>query len=123
MAPSEPATIFADVAAIKQLLRIFIENSIKYTPDGGLITLASRKTNSHFEITITDTGIGIPEKEQAKIFDRFYRVDSSRSKTTGGTGLGLSIAHWIAAQHNATIQVASAPAQGTTITLKFPVIS
>lgn len=123
LAPSEPATIFADVAAIKQLLRIFIENSIKYTPDGGLITLASRKTNSHFEITITDTGIGIPEKEQAKIFDRFYRVDSSRSKTTGGTGLGLSIAHWIAAQHNATIQVASAPAQGTTITLKFPVIS
>lgn len=123
LSQNQQASILADAAAIKQMLRIFIENSIKYTPDGGVITLASQKINTHLEITITDTGIGIPKKEQAKIFDRFYRVDSSRSKTTGGTGLGLSIAHWIAAQHNATIQVASVPAQGTTITLKFPLIS
>ncbi|WP_319403526.1 ATP-binding protein [uncultured Anaeromusa sp.] len=120
---NQPASILADAAALKQMLRIFIENSIKYTPDDGCITLASQKINNHLEITITDTGIGIPEKEQAKIFDRFYRVDSSRSKTTGGTGLGLSIAHWIAAQHDAAIHVASVPGQGTTITLRFPVVS
>ena len=123
LSQNQQASILADAVAIKQMLRIFIENSIKYTPDGGVITLASQRINTHLEITITDTGIGIPKKEQAKIFDRFYRVDSSRSKTTGGTGLGLSIAHWIAAQHNATIQVASVPSQGTTITLKFPLIS
>lgn len=120
---NQPASILADAAALNQMLRIFIENSIKYTPDDGCITLASQKINNHLEITITDTGIGIPEKEQAKIFDRFYRVDSSRSKTTGGTGLGLSIAHWIAAQHDAAIHVASVPGQGTTITLRFPVVS
>ena len=85
---NDPAMIVVDSAAIKQMLRIFIENSIKYTPLGGSIHIASQQTGQHLEITIEDTGIGIPEGDQAKIFDRFYRVDQSRSKVTGGTGLG-----------------------------------
>ena len=114
---NDPATIEADSKAIKQMLRIFIENSIKFTPSGGTIRLASRKTGPYIEITITDTGIGIPHEDQPKIFDRFFRVDRSRSKSTGGTGLGLSIARWIADQHDSHIVVTSIPSEGTSIAL------
>lgn len=116
---NDPAIVRVDEAAIKQMLRIFIENSMKYTPAGGTIRLASRQTGRHLEITIADTGIGIPYEEQSKIFDRFYRIDKSRSKSTGGTGLGLSIARWIADQHGCLIIVTSTPGQGTTITLRL----
>lgn len=115
-----PAAIHADAASVKEMLRIFIENSIKYTPAGGTISVASRKTAGHLAITVQDTGIGIPEEEQPKIFERFYRVDKSRSKATGGTGLGLSIAHWIAKQHNSSIQITSKPGTGTTVTVSIP---
>ena len=119
---NDPVIIWADAFAIKQLLRIFIENSIKYTPAGGNICIASRKTDTQLELTVQDTGIGIPEEDQARIFDRFYRVDKSRSKTTGGTGLGLSIACWIAKQHASTIHLASKPGKGTSITVVIPII-
>ncbi|VBB09378.1 Hypothetical protein LUCI_4668 [Lucifera butyrica] len=114
------AAIYADALSIKQMLRIFIENSIKYTPTGGTIRISSRKTGDYLEIAIEDTGIGIPEEEQPKIFERFYRVDKSRSKMTGGTGLGLSIARWIAEQHNSSIHLASTLGSGTTITVRIP---
>jgi signal transduction histidine kinase len=120
---NHPAAIYADAAAIKQMLRVFIENSIKYTPAGGTIAIASLQIENHLEITIHDTGIGIPEKDQPKIFDRFYRVDCSRSKITGGTGLGLSIARWIAEQHDTIIKLTSIPGKGTSITLQIPLIS
>lgn len=117
---NDPAAILADASAIKQLLRIFVENSIKYTLTGGSINFASRRTGEHLTITIQDTGIGIPEEDQPKIFDRFYRVDKSRSKITGGTGLGLSIARWIVEQHSSTIHLFSKPGKGTIITVIFP---
>lgn len=117
---NDPATIYADAASIKEMLRIFIENSIKYTPEGGTISVKSQRTGHYLGITITDTGIGIPEADQPKIFDRFYRVDKSRSKSTGGTGLGLSIARWIAEQHSSSIQLTSAPEMGTTVTVTIP---
>ncbi|MBC8016660.1 MAG: two-component sensor histidine kinase, partial [Sporomusaceae bacterium] len=118
---NDPATVDADGAAIKQMVRIFIENSIKYTPSGGTIRIASRQTGQYLEITIIDTGIGIPKKDQPKVFDRFYRVDQSRSKSTGGTGLGLSIARWIAQQHGSTIHLTSTPGEGTNVTLRLPI--
>ena len=118
---NDPTTIDADGAAIKQMVRIFIENSIKYTPSGGTIRIASRQTSQHMEITIKDTGIGIPKKDQPKVFDRFYRVDQSRSKSTGGTGLGLSIARWIAQQHGSSIHLTSTPGEGTTFSLELPI--
>jgi len=116
---NDPATVDADGAAIKQMVRIFIENSIKYTPSGGTIRIASRQTNQHLEITIKDTGIGIPKEDQPKVFDRFYRVDQSRAKSTGGTGLGLSIARWIAHQHGSSIHLTSTPGEGTNVTLRL----
>lgn len=116
---NDPATVDADGAAIKQMVRIFIENSINYTPSGGTIRIASRQTGQHLEITIIDTGIGIPKEDQSKVFDRFYRVDQSRSKSTGGTGLGLSIARWIAQQHGSIIHLTSTPGEGTNVTLRL----
>lgn len=120
---NDPATVYADPASLKEMLRIFIENSIKYTQAGGTISLSSQKTDQHLNVTIQDTGIGIPEEDQPKVFDRFYRVDKSRSKSTGGTGLGLSIARWIAEQHSCSIQLSSKPGMGTTVTVKLPLIA
>ncbi|MCC5466654.1 sensor histidine kinase [Pelosinus baikalensis] len=117
---NDTAVIYADSASIKQMLRIFIENSIKYTPIGGTISIASHRTSTYLAITIQDTGIGISQEHQSKIFDRFYRVDTSRSKLTGGTGLGLSIAQYIAEQHDGVIELISIPGEGTTIRLHLP---
>lgn len=120
---NDKATIYADASSIKQMLRVFIENSIKYTSPGGTISITSRQTVTYLEITIQDTGIGIPAEDQPKIFDRFYRVDRSRSKITGGTGLGLAIARWIAEQHDSSIQLVSTYGEGTTITVRIPLRS
>jgi signal transduction histidine kinase len=120
---NDSAIIYADCASIKQMLRIFIENSIKYTPIGGTIRIASHQVSTYLNITIQDTGIGIPKEEQSKVFDRFYRVDASRSKLTGGAGLGLSIAQCIAQQHDIEIHLTSTLGEGTTIRLHFPLPS
>ena len=117
---NDPATVHADLTYIKEMLRIFIDNSINYTPEGGTISVISQKADHYLDITVADTGIGIPEEDQPKIFDRFYRVDKSRSKATGGTGLGLSIARWIAEQHSSSIQLTSKPGAGTAVTIKIP---
>lgn len=119
---NDSALILADASSIKQMLRIFIENSIKYTPADGKIIIDSQQIGHYIMITIQDTGIGIPTEEQANIFKRFYRVDKSRSKETGGTGLGLSIARWIADQHGITIEVKSNPSEGTAITVQIPLL-
>lgn len=116
------AFILADASFIKQMLRIFIENSIKYTPPGGRISICSQQIDHYLKITIQDTGIGIPAEEQSNIFDRFYRIDKSRSKETGGTGLGLSIARWIAQQHDITIQIESKNGEGTAIMVQIPLL-
>lgn len=117
---NDSVALLADVSAIKQMLRIFIENSIKYTPSQGSIILSGEKTPTDWIVTIQDTGIGIDENEQSQIFQRFYRVDKSRAKTTGGSGLGLSIAEWIAKQHNSEIELQSSLGKGTSISCKIP---
>lgn len=109
---------------LKQALRIFIDNSIKYTPDGGNIKLSLRRSNLHTMIVISDDGIGISKEDLPNIFDRFYRADKSRTKMKenqhGGTGLGLSIAKIIIEQHGGKIHVDSALNEGTTFTLFLP---
>lgn len=114
------ACIMADPNFIKQMFRIFIENSIKFTPKGGNITISAVTANHSVEIVFSDTGIGIPEEHLNKIFDRFYRVDKSRTKASGGTGLGLSIAKWIAEQHNIQINITSLYGQGTQVHVIIP---
>ena len=125
---NEPSVVLADKVTMRQMLRIFLENAVKYTPAGGVIRLSSRicpEDEGCLELVIEDTGIGIAQEEQEKIFQRFYRVDSSRTREAGqpgGTGLGLSIAKWIADQHEIKIQVDSQPGAGTRFTLIVPAI-
>ena len=125
LAKNDEAVVSADPVLLRQLFRIFLENSRKYTPPGGHIRVASALSDDGKSVTVTlsDDGIGIAKEHQAHIFDRFYRVDSSRTKETGGSGLGLSIARWIADQHNIHIALTSAEGEGTTITLTIPTIS
>lgn len=117
---NENISIYADYNLLKEALRIFIDNSIKYTPIYGKITIDSYMQNNQAVITILDTGIGISKDDLPNIFNRFYRADKSRTKETGGTGLGLSIAKWIILTHKGTIQVDSRLNAGTKITLFLP---
>lgn len=118
----EQAHVLADADRIKQLLLNLVSNALKYTPEGGTLTLAARREDDNVHIDVQDTGIGIPEADLPHIFDRFYRVDKARSRAQGGTGLGLSIAKWIADVHGGCLSVASTPGTGSTFTLTLPVV-
>lgn len=111
--------IEADMGNVKELIRIFIENAIKYTTENGKIDIFSQKENGKICINIKDNGIGIAKEEQANIFDRFYRVDKSRNKETGGTGLGLAIAKSIANVNGAEIRLESELNKGSNFILIF----
>ena len=98
-----------------ELIRNIIDNAIKYNKDSGKITISINNN----ELKIADTGIGIPENEQANVFERFYRVDKGRSKSLGGTGLGLAIVKHICEIYGYKIKLDSTLDKGTTITIKF----
>ena len=121
---NDKGRIYADPVLMRQMLRIFLDNAVKYTPAGGRISLSSEHEGNCIHLAISDTGIGIAPEHQEKVFERFYRVDASRSKAEGGvsgTGLGLSIARWIAEQHGIELRLESETGKGTTIHLWLPV--
>ncbi len=111
---------YGDINLLEQAISNIIQNSIKYTPEGGTIKISTWDDNSSIYIGISDSGIGIPEKDIPHIFERFYRVDKERSRKMGGTGLGLSIAKWIIDNHGGNITVKSTPGVGTTFTITLP---
>lgn len=113
--------MFADPGKLAQVCYNIIENAIKYTPDGGTITVSLAKARRDAVLEIADTGVGIPEADLPHVFDRFYRVDKARSRETGGTGLGLSIVKQIVRLHAGTVTVASEYGKGTTFTVQLPV--
>ncbi|MTI59071.1 MAG: HAMP domain-containing protein [Firmicutes bacterium] len=110
---------YGDRKLIKQMLRIFIDNSIKYTPAGGEIRINSVLTGDGVKVSIADTGIGIAEEDIPYIFERFYRADKSRSEEKG-LGLGLSIAKWIIEEHQGEVVINSKPGQGTSVEVFLP---
>ena len=112
--------VCGDNDLLKQLLWIHGENALKYTVDGGKITIRVWKDQKYAYASVEDDGIGIAKEEQSKIFNRFYREDKSRNKEISGTGLGLSIAKWIADSHDATILVESKRGEGTKFIDRFP---
>lgn len=119
----EPVRILGDADRLKQLLFNLIGNAIKFTPDGGQITINLRKTERNAVIQVQDTGPGIAPEDMKRIFDRFYQADTSRARTNAsgeGAGLGLSIAWWIAQAHGGNIQVDSKLGEGTTFTIRLP---
>jgi heavy metal sensor kinase len=109
-----------DEEMIKRVLLNLLDNAVKYTPEGGEISVALCRQNGHAEIVVRDTGIGIPESDQRRVFDRFYRVDKARSRALGGAGLGLSIARWIVEAHEGQIRIDSTPGRGSTFTVELP---
>lgn len=111
---------YGDKKLIKQAIRIFIENSLKFTPEGGKITLNSLIQEDKILIEIIDTGIGISKEDISHIFDRFYTTDKSRSKNSTGNGLGLAIVKWIITQHKGSINVQSKINSGTKISIILP---
>ena len=118
---NEPVKIFGDETTIRQMLRIFLDNAVKYTPEGGTIKVDSRIVGKKILLKISDTGIGIAPKNQDKIFARFVRIDSENLvREVNGSGLGLSIAKWIADNHGIKISVDSEPGKGTTFILNIP---
>jgi len=116
----QPLQIRADSRLIDELLYNLIDNGIKYNKDGGNVTLDVIEENDLCKISVTDTGIGIPKKHQSRVFERFYRVDASRSKKTGGTGLGLSIVKHITEYHNGKVILESVEGVGTAIVCYIP---
>ena len=112
------------VYGIRQLLSVMLynlcNNAIKYNRRGGSVSVRIRSDEDGMDLSVSDTGIGIPTEHHERIFERFYRVDKSHSKEIGGTGLGLSIVKHGAKLHNAEIEVNSVVGSGTTITLHFP---
>ena len=117
----QPLTIKANNHLMDELMYNLVDNGIKYNNEGGKISLSIEKENSLCKISVADTGIGIADEHQSRVFERFYRVDSSRSKKTGGTGLGLSIVKHIAEHHNGRVVLESVEGVGTTITCYIPV--
>ena len=116
----EPVTILGDAHRLKQMVWILIHNAIKFTPGGGEIKITLQDMDDRVYFTIKDTGIGIPEQDLPKIFDRFYRVDKARSRQDGGSGLGLAICKYIVDRHQGTIDVESKLGEGAKFKVRFP---
>jgi signal transduction histidine kinase len=115
-----PITVLGSEEQLYRLVANLITNAIQYTPSGGKVIVRLKRDDHHALIQVQDTGIGIPSQEQARIFDRFYRVNSDRSRHTGGAGLGLAIAQAIAQAHRGTIRVESQLNSGSTFTVQIP---
>jgi two-component system, OmpR family, sensor kinase len=103
---------------IRQVASILLDNAVKYTPEGGKVTVTARESDGWAELEVSDTGVGIPEDQLPFIFERFHRADPSRA--AGGAGLGLSIARQIAEAHGGKIEVESKPGEGSTVRLQLP---
>lgn len=116
----DPVIIRGDRIRIEQILINITSNAIKYTPDGGRISLRLHDLGDRAEVTITDNGVGIPAEDIPHLFERFYRVEKARSSDKGGTGLGLAIAREFAAAHGGDIRVSSIVGKGTTFTVTLP---
>ncbi len=113
-------TIYADKDSVQQIIINILTNSIKYTPEGGLIRIYAGPIENRVYIKVIDNGIGIPQKDLGRLFERFYRVDKARSRKMGGTGLGLSIVKEMVDGNNGTINIDSKLNEGTEVTITFP---
>ena len=114
--------IKGDEQQLGQMIRNLLENAIQYTPAGGRVTLTLARRPGEARLTIEDTGVGIPQEAQKRVFERFYRVDQARSREHGGTGLGLAIAKHVAELHGGSIELTSELGEGSTFDVHFPLL-
>jgi two-component system, OmpR family, sensor kinase len=122
--PGEECLFFGDEGLLGRMVMNLVGNAIKYTPRGGKVTVSCRVAGGRYLLTVADTGAGIPAELQARIFDRFFRVDAARSREDGdkgGAGLGLSIARWIAEAHRGTLELTRSDANGSVFSAFLPI--
>ncbi|MBM3167469.1 MAG: HAMP domain-containing protein [Chloroflexi bacterium] len=119
--PDHLPSVHIDHQRVIQVLHNLIENAIAHTAEGGTVTIDARQHQNQVEVSITDTGEGIPPEDLPYIFERFYRVDKSRARATGGTGLGLTIAKRLIEAHGGKIEVQSEPGKGSRFTFTLPI--
>ena len=118
--PAESLTIVFDRTRISQVVGNLLDNAVRHTPTGGTVTVSATVRQSMASVTVADTGEGIPDDVLPFVFDRFYRVDSSRSRATGGAGLGLTIARKLVDAHGGSIRVESEAGRGASFTFDLP---
>ena len=124
LSETEPVYVHGNHSLLSELLVNLLDNAVKYNRQNGQVSVKLSKTaDNHMVITVSDTGIGIPKDQQNRVFERFYRVESSRSKETGGTGLGLAMCKHIISRHHGTVTLDSVEGRGTTITVTMPCLS
>jgi len=117
---AEPVRVEGDRSRLQQVIVNLLDNAIKYTPEGGSVSVSVRTEGDNAVLTVADTGIGISEENQAQVFERFYRTDKARSRQMGGTGLGLSIVKSIGAAHGGRVKVQSTEGRGSTFRFEIP---
>jgi two-component system heavy metal sensor histidine kinase CusS len=120
---TEPLNAVLDRSLLLRAVSNLVSNAIAHTLPGGAVTLKATPEDGAIRIDVCDTGVGIPAEALPRVFDRFYRVDPSRSKSSGGTGLGLAIVQSIMTLHGGSAAISSQPGSGTQVTLRMPAIS
>ena len=115
----ERCSVWGVRGLVYEIVRNLCDNAVKYNIEGGKVEVSVKNADGHTVLCVADTGIGIPQEHQSRVFERFYRVDKSHSRQSGGTGLGLSIVKHAVQYHNARLNLQSAPGVGTTITVMF----
>jgi signal transduction histidine kinase len=119
--PEDLPAIFADAERVHQVLFNLLDNAVRFTPAGGRVRVTASRHNGSVDVAVTDTGPGIDAEHLPRLFDRFYRVDTARSREEGGTGIGLAIARSVVEAHGGRIWAESEPGKGSTFTFELPV--
>jgi signal transduction histidine kinase len=120
-APQGLPKVLADESRLSQVILNLLDNAVKYTPEDGSVKISANSQDGFVQVDVTDTGLGIPDEDIPRIFERFYRVDKARSRELGGTGLGLSIVKHIVSAHNGQVWVSSQLGKGSTFSFTIPV--
>jgi two-component system sensor histidine kinase SenX3 len=118
--PDDDVAVVGDDRQLVSALANLLDNAVKYSEPGSTVTARTTTTDGWLDITVEDHGVGIPAKDLARIFERFYRVDRARSRATGGTGLGLAIVRHVVANHDGDVRVESREGEGSTFTIRLP---
>jgi two-component system sensor histidine kinase SenX3 len=114
------ARVYGDGDLLMTAVRNLVDNAVAYSPGGSRVAVTVARHHGLVEVAVTDEGVGIPDEEQQRIFERFYRIDPARSRATGGSGLGLAIVKHVCANHGGEVTVWSAPGEGATFTMRLP---
>jgi signal transduction histidine kinase len=118
--PADLPALSADRERVHQVLFNLVDNAVRFTPDGGSVTISARRRNGSVEVAVADTGAGIAAEHLPRLFERFYRADAARTRGEGGTGIGLAIARSVVEAHGGRISAESQPGHGSVFTFDLP---